>query len=216
MNVIDVSAKPTEIEVPLSLQSAPALIEKRRGKSEDATFDKMITAAGDITETATKVKTAVEKILGNQMAMPIKRTADAKQVASKIFQRVAGKLDDVRKDAQQTIAALEAATLPPAPKDAPAALYHGEVRTALLKMTPTDRAKAIRAAIKTGDDAFAAAVILGNTALTGLSQSERDALADEWRRTRHKDTIERMERLRNGLAEYDRLCALARAAMEVA
>ncbi len=209
MSVMAVPATPDQIEVPLSLQSAEALITKRRGKGgEDAAFDKLAAAAAEISSTAARVQDVVTKVLRNELATPLARAADAKRAANKLFQGVAGKLDSVRADTAKTIAALEAQTLPCPPKDGPAAIYHAEVRTALARMAPADRTKVIRAAIKNADDVFTSAVILGNAALTGLSQSERDGLALEWQRTRHGPVLERIERLRAGLTEYDRLCAL--------
>ena len=86
-------------------------------------------------------------------------------------------------------------------------MYAGEVRAALLRMPEAERTKAIQAAINDGDDQFAAAAITGNVVLTGLGKAQHAAYADAWKRTRHKNTVERIECLRGGL---DGLTALAR------
>ena len=89
-----------------------------------------------------------------------------------------------------------------------AGIYAGEIRAALLKMPMAERAKAVSRAIEDGDDAFVAAAVLGNVALTGLGKAEAAALADSWRRKRHGNTVERIARLRSGLNEFNRISSL--------
>jgi hypothetical protein len=96
----------------------------------------------------------------------------------------------------------------PPPKDATAAVYASEVRAALLRMSQADRAKTVTQAITDGDDSFVSAAVTGNVALTGLGKAEAAALADSWKRKRHGTTVERIERLRAGLNEFNRLSSL--------
>ena len=208
MKVVTIPAKLPEIDVPLSLRAAPALIEKHGGKDRDEDFDALVQTAGVITTAAERVQSNCTKILSNEMAMPVKRAADARNTAHKIFMGVASKIDGVRKRTEQTIAALDASTLPPTPKDATAALYAQEIRTALLRMPQAERTKAVTQAIADGDDVFLAAAVLGNVALCGLGKAEQTALADAWRRKRHGATVARIESLRSGLTEFNRLSSL--------
>jgi hypothetical protein len=121
---------------------------------------------------------------------------------------VAGNIDGVRKRTERAIAALEATTLPPPPKDAMAAFYAAEIRKALLSMPQAERAKAVSAAINDGDDAFVSAAVTGNVALVGLGKAEQAALTDAWRRKRHGATVARIDRLRAGLNEFNRVSSL--------
>ena len=164
-----------------------------------------------ITNAAERVQSNCTAILANQMQTPIKNAATARNTAHKIFMGVAGKIDGVRKRTEQTIAALDASTLPPTPKDATAALYAQEIRAALLRMPQAERTKAVTQAINDGDDAFVAAAVLGNVALCGLGKAEQTALADAWRRKRHGATVARIESLRSGLTEFNRLSSCYRA-----
>lgn len=210
MNVITIPAKPKQVpEVPLSLRACAGLIEKHKGKGDDADFDALVATADEIGKCAETVQTTCEKILGNEMAMPIKRTADAKKAAHKLFEKIAPKLDSTRKRVETVVEQLEKSTLPPAAKDAVSAVYYGEVRSALLRMPIGERAKAVRSAIASGgDDQFVAAALLGNPVLTGLGVAERDALLHEWRRIRHQDVLERIGRLRGGLDRFNHLSSL--------
>lgn len=205
---IIVPAKPKEIEIPLSITGAKALVEKHKGGDLSTDMAALAACASDITSAAAKVKTTAEAILGNQLATPIKRTAAAKSATHKIFTGVASKIDATRKRTESTIATLEASTLPPAPKDAVAAFFAGEIRAALRRMQPDERAKAVTAAIADGDDAFVAAAVLGNTALTGLGAAERDALRDAWQRRHHGATLQRIANLRASLDAFDRVSSV--------
>ena len=208
MNVITVPAKPKEIEIPLSLRAAAACVEKHAAKDADEDFDALVQCAEVITNAAERVQSNCTAILANQMQTPIKNAATARNTAHKIFMGVAGKIDGVRKRTEHAIAALEASTLPQPPKDAMAALYAGEIRKALLRMPETERSRAVNAAIIDGDDAFVSAALLGNVALTGLGKAETAALRDAWRRKRHGGTVARMESLRAGLSEFNRVSSL--------
>ena len=208
MKVITVPAKVPEIDVPLSLQAASALIEKHGGKDRDEDFDALVQTAGVISNAAERVQSSCKAILANEMAMPVKRAAEARNTAHKIFMGVAGRIDGVRKRTEQTIAALDASTLPPRPKDATAALYAQEIRAALLRMPQAERTKAVTQATIDGDDVFVAAAVMGNGALCGLGKAEQAALADTWRRKRHGATVARIESLRAGLSEFNRLSSL--------
>ena len=208
MNVITVPAKPKEIEIPLSLRAASACVEKHAGKDADENFHALLQCAEDITKAAEKVQTTCAKVLDNQMQTSIKNAATARAAAFKIFQGVAGKIDGVRRRTEHAIAALEASTLPQRPKDAMAALYAAEIRKALLSMPQAERAKAVNAAITDGDDDFVSAAVTGNVTLVGLGNAEQTALADAWRRKRHGATVARIESLRSGLTEFNRLSSL--------
>jgi hypothetical protein len=142
------------------------------------------------------------------MAIPIKRAADAKTAAHKIFQGIAPKLDTTRQKVEAAIEQLAKSSLPPKPTDAAAAVYAGEIRAALLRMTPAERTKAVTQAIDDGDDTFVGAAVTGNVALTGLGKAEAAALADAWRRKRHGPVLERIDRLRDALQEFNRLSSL--------
>lgn len=144
MKIIEVPARPKQIEVPLSLRAASACIEKHAGTDADENFDALVQCAKSIASgAAEKVQTTCVRVLDNQMQTPIKNAATARAAAFKIFQGVAAKIDGVRKRTEQTIAALDASTLPPTPKDATAALYAQEIRTALLRMPQAERTKAV-------------------------------------------------------------------------
>ena len=75
-------------------------------------------------------------------------------------------------------------------------------------MPQAERAKAVTQAINDGDDSFVAAAVLGNVALCGLGKAEQNPLADAWKRKRHAGAIARIESLRSGLTEFNRLSSL--------
>jgi hypothetical protein len=77
MNVVTVPAKVPEIELPLSLRAASACVENHAGKENDEVFDVLVQCAGTISQAAERVKSTCEKVLANEMAMPVKRAADA-------------------------------------------------------------------------------------------------------------------------------------------
>ncbi|MGH6865600.1 MAG: hypothetical protein ACREDO_05395 [Methyloceanibacter sp.] len=206
--VTTIPTKLEPLEVPLSLAAASRLVEKRGGKDQDDVFAVMVDTAGDITKAAERVRDTVTKILGNQMNTSIKNAADARASASKIFTRLAPRLDTVRQRTEAAIEQLEQSTQPPRPKDVAAGIYAGECRAALLRMSPAERACTVEQAISDGDDAFVAAAVSGNVALTGLGKAEAVALCEAWRRKRHRSTVERITRLRAGLDEFNRVSSL--------
>ena len=205
MNVM--TAKPN-LEIPLSLRAATELVNKRKGREADEHFDHLAQAATKITKTAQTVQSTVAKILANQLSLPIKRASDARNAAHKIFMGVAPDLDKTRRAVESAVQGLEAATLPPAPRNAVDAVLAAEIRTALSRMPPADRAAAVHQAINDGDDAFVGAATQGNVALVGFGPAEQAALRDAWRRKRHAATVERVTHLKEGLAEFNRLSSL--------
>lgn len=168
----------------------------------------MLDAAEGISKCADKVKETVTAILGNQMQTSIKNATDAKKAANKLFTAITPKLDSTRQRVEAAIEQLELVTQLPKPKDATEAVYASEVRAALLRMTQAERSKAVAQAIDEGDDAFVSAAVTGNVVLSGLGKAEAVALTDAWRRKRHGDTVERIDRLRAGLAEFNRVSSL--------
>lgn len=202
--------KPKEITVPISLTAARTFVEEEGGKDTDPdpVLEQLAQVAGSITATAEKVKDTVTKVLDNRMATELKNVADAKNAASRIFRNVAPKLDGASRDVERAIEHLENGVALPAPKDAVGAAYAAEVRAALSRMPEEQRAKAVRHAIRDGEDQFVAAAVLGNVALSGLGPAERNALADEWKQARHGPTLQRIERLRAAANQFDRMCAL--------
>jgi hypothetical protein len=205
-----VPARPKPIEVPLSLRAAAELVEKRRegNTDHDPDFDAMLDASAAITNAAEKTRATVSAIMANQMATPIKNAAAARDAANKIFKSVAVKLDGARRRVETELMALTAKTAPPAPRDAIQALHHQEIRKALLRLPQAERSKAVEAAITEGDDMLVAAAVIGSPLLTGLGKAEAAALANAWRRQRHSDTMGRIDRLRNGLEEFNRISSL--------
>ena len=98
--------------------------------------------------------------------------------------------------------------MPPSPKDAMAAIYAGEVRSALSRMPLTERASAVERAIGEGDDAFAVAALTGSPVLVGLGRAEQRALRDVWQRKKHGPTLQRIAKLKAALDEHNRLSSL--------
>jgi len=205
---IIVPAKPNTLEVPLSLKAATDLVVKHKGKDPDEAFDALAQCAGTVTKAAERVQATCTAILANKLAMPLRAQADARAMAHRIFMDVAPKLDATRRKTEAAIKELQTSTQPPVPKDAVAALYAGEIRTALLRMPQAERARAVQQAINDGDDSFVSAAVLGSAALTGLGKAEAAALSDTWRRQYHTKTVERIERLKSGLDEFNRVSSL--------
>ena len=89
-----------------------------------------------------------------------------------------------------------------------AALYAAEIRAALLRMSPDERRKAIRAAIDQNDAIFVSAACTGSPILTGVGKAEQAVYLDAWQRAQHGPTIQRIERLRAGLSQFNNLSSL--------
>src|SRR5262249_44370112 len=99
-NVITVPAKAREFEVPLSLRAAGELVAKHKGEQHDAELDELVATAEEITKVADKVQSSCTTLLANKMQTELRNTADAKVTASKLFQRIAPRLDGARKRAE--------------------------------------------------------------------------------------------------------------------
>jgi hypothetical protein len=76
MNVVTVPAKVPEIELPLSLRAASAASRTTRARKMTRCLV-LVQCAGTISQAAERVKSTCEKVLANEMAMPVKRAADA-------------------------------------------------------------------------------------------------------------------------------------------
>ena len=90
------------------------------------------------------------------------------------------------------IAALKVrVSTPPAIKDGLAA----EIRAALARMAPAERAKAALASIKAGEDAIASACLGGPALLSGMSDTQQAHVRHDYAALRHPDDVKRIATL---------------------
>ena len=80
-----------------------------------------------------------------------------------------------------------------------------EIRTALSRMAPTDRMKAVLASTKPGaDGSIASAAIAGPALLSGLEQTQHDHLRLTWANERFPDDVKRVRELEKALVHLQR------------
>ncbi len=212
-----VPAKPKPVEVPLSLKSAVALINRHRIKEQrgvrqaDAVLDLMAGTALELQEASEQIAVSYQKITANQMETPLRNSINAKRVVGQIRQQALARVDEGRAKAEAAIARLTHEMSPRPPKDmigAVTAIESMEIRTALRGMQPNVRLKAVNDAILEGDEAFVYAALNSSVNLSGLTVAEQNLARDFWARHWHSETMQRVERLKAAQADADRGVAL--------
>jgi hypothetical protein len=197
-----------KFETPITLKSAEQFVARHAPKDRDGMIDEMVELGRHIADAAERVTITARRITGNKMQTEAKNFADAKKAVETIFGKSAARIDAMRDRAERALDQLKKQMQPLPPKDAMEAMYHGEIRKAVAAMPQAERAKAITSAINAGDDQFAAAVLLANPLLVGLGDAEQKMLADKFRRVRHGDELQRIERVEKAQAEIERLAAM--------
>lgn len=123
----------------------------------------------------------------------------------KAGEQAAQSLDQARNRLSATVARLSAETAAPLLiRDAGAMILEGEIRAALARMSPKDRAAAIGQAFDDGEDSVIGAVLRGPALLSGLGTDQRQMLQDRYRRERHPQDADRIMRLTKALDGLER------------
>lgn len=189
----------------LSLQGAAGLVKKSACEGDDEASRFLIQAAENIAETSSKVSTAVQTILGNEMGSTLSNIQAARKAIAQLVAPALKKTDAAVNFAHAGIASLEKRSSPKMPDDVAGALLHQEVRSALSKMSLAQRNAAINNSIAAGDESFLAAATSGSPVLSGMSADEQKAAKERWRRERHSDDAAKIAGLTNGVAQLTRI-----------
>lgn len=188
-----------------------AFIEQCRAKDAppDAELDAMHDAVRACRLAAEQATSATERIMASPMNTAAANATRARSTGFELAFSATKMIDAARDRATATIERLERATCsPPEPVDARMQLLHGEIRSALLRMTDEARQKAVSDAITAGDDVTVAAVLHGPQMLTGIGSAARELFRDRWRRSKFPAELDRVERLRKATIAADRAARL--------
>jgi hypothetical protein len=189
----------------LSLTGAAALVQKAVGDEENSASKELVEAAEEITAAAAKIERTIPTILANRMGSQLANAQAARKAIAAIVEPALKRAGIAAAYARSAIDALKAKSSPKVPTDIVAAMQHQEVRSALLKMSVPERAKAVSTAINSGDESFLAAATSGSPVLSGMSAAEQDAARNRWRADRHPDDAARCAHLSNGVTQLERL-----------
>ncbi|RUX73896.1 hypothetical protein EN925_15060 [Mesorhizobium sp. M7A.F.Ca.US.006.04.2.1] len=125
--------------------------------------------------------------------------------AEKSGSRVATLLDAARTRAITEIANIEKRTgTPPPPKDSIALSMEAEIRARLGNMPPKHRTAAIAKAKAENNEAIIGAVLRGQPLLTGLTETQQDAMRHHYRERFHSADYARLSRLKRALEAVDK------------
>jgi len=153
---------------------------------------------------AEQIASATDTILADESKPLPARLIASKNVATRLGELAAKRLDAAVKAAKSELERIARETAPPAPKNAHEAQLHAEVRAVLRGLSEEQRGAAIQAAIGSGDDLTALAFLNGPPLLSGANETERDIRREQWRRARHAEAVEREGRLKLALAATER------------
>lgn len=200
--------QPTDrrLAVPLDLIGAVARISKHVHPNEqDDVLDAMIDVAKRMTGGSTKIERAARAILADEMSTEVKRKSKAKDAVDKIALTILPRIDEATTLARSTLSRLGKEIMPTPLTDR----EHAQEIRSVIRMTEEDkRVGMIEKAIRDGDDILATAVLCAHPVTSGIGHAAHAALLDTWQRLRRPQLKQRMNRIKEALADLDRLTPL--------
>lgn len=128
-----------------------------------------------------------------------------KDAAWKTAEPTLREFDAALRTARREIEAIEARTFaPPRPTNASDTILAGEIRRRLSELKEDERRAALETALAEGAEEVVAAALHGPAMLSGMSAPQQASLRDRWRRSRHGDEIDRIDRLKSAVADTER------------
>lgn len=171
----------------------------------DAELEALTDALRTAREVAEQAETVTGQVMASQLYTVAANRKRAREFSLKLLESATRKIDVARSRAQAAVDKIEQSTAtPPPPKDATQALLHGEIRSALARMTDKERRDAISGALGSGDETTVAALLHGPTLLTGVGPMERESYRRTWQQKRFPAEVDRARRLRSALTATDR------------
>jgi hypothetical protein len=192
-------AEPVE-RVPLALNEANVLHHHYRDRDGNIINDDVIARAGDAVATARglaeKLHDAVTKVLRDAALTDGARLVKARRLAASTAEAIGKSIDSALTTARAALDESRKDTWSPSPGTSVRdVMLENRVADALRGMTDKERHAAINAAIESGDDLVASAVINGPALTIGLSHEMREGYRGRWRIKNHRANVEREHRL---------------------
>jgi len=181
---------------------AANFVQREIGDDESLAF--LVKAANDLTAAANKIQVAVSRAMADEDGSKLGNSRKARKAIAAEVAIASTSVNAASERAHNAIAMLTAKTDPKTAEDFSIAMMHQEVRSALLRMSDAERRKAIATAISSGDETFVAATS-GSPMLSGMTATEKTVAREQWRKKRHADVRARIDRLRKGVGQLDRL-----------
>ncbi|MEI4484056.1 MULTISPECIES: hypothetical protein [unclassified Phyllobacterium] len=178
---------------------------------DDSVISGMTDAVQNLRHGLAKAHNVAKAVLANEMQTIAARHKQIEIEAGRITGPAISNFDKVRARALKEIELVsEQIAAPPKPTDFAGHSLASEVRTRLAGMKPADRKKALDAALHDGDDIVLGAVLNGPAMLSGIATKEEMAvLRTRWQHLRHAPEVDRINRLKAALTDFDRAGQLA-------
>ena len=180
---------------------AAKFVQREIGDDKSLAF--LVKAANDLTAAANKIQVAVSRAMADEDGSKLGNSRKARKAIAAEVAIASTSVNAASERAHNAIVMLTAKTDPKTAEDFSIAMMHQEVRSALLRMSDAERRKAIATAISSGDDVCRRDV--GLTDVEWHDGTEQTVAREQWRKKRHADVRARIDRLRKGVGQLDRL-----------
>jgi hypothetical protein len=167
---------------------------------EDHALDALKSAAAFGRSTAEKLLSANKAILADKLNTELSNAKRARDTAERMLESITKRIDSAVTVANTERNALLAKLSGP-PKDVVSAGHAIEIRSALLRLSPSDRAKAIAEALAEEDEALIASVLSASSLVSGVTKAEKALLKASWGQARYPGEINRAERLNDAIED---------------
>lgn len=175
------------------------------GESTDKDINNMISHMASMWDAASRAFNAATAIHNDLTKTEAARHMAAAETVHRITRSAMQSAEEFHKRFVEELERRTAALMAPVRRADNAVLaLEGQIRTALHAMTPDLRSSTLAAAVREGDDATMAAVLIGPAFLTGLTAAEQERWRLEWQSARHGEEMQRIAYLKKQLEHIGR------------